>query len=208
MDLYAVRQKLNLGISLNAMNLKVTYYSRVSTLHEQQKSSLKNQIEHFDEMIKAMMGYLHGLEEALLTFDDKRINLLGISEMAMFQRLEPEARRTAIDSFFTVDGKGNPVRLISCDSFMYRATLEVYENGTIEYSGSSGATTMNYDYYTLPKSAAKLKNTVSLGTHSSEEDFDTIIYEYNGDEVSEKEYNQLLNEQQDQKLMDIDWKKK
>ena len=58
------------------------------------------------------------------------------------------------------------------------------------------------------KSAAKLKNTVSLGTHSSEEDFDTIIYEYNGDEVSEKEYNQLLNEQQEQKLMDIDWKKK
>ncbi len=42
---------------------------------------------------------LHGFTDF---FDDKRINLLGISEMAMFQRLEPEARRTAIDSFFAL----------------------------------------------------------------------------------------------------------
>ena len=142
-----------------------------------------------------------------LQYAEKDLNGDGTNELIIGCRSD-DMDRTAIDSFFTVDGKGNPVRLISCDSFMYRAALEVYENGTIEYSGSSGATTMNYDYYTLPKSAAKLKNTVSLGTHSSEEDFDTIIYEYNGDEVSEKEYNKLLNEQQDQKLMDIDWKKK
>ena len=52
MDLYAVRQKLNMGIPLSSINLRATDYSRVSTDHEEQKSSLKNQIEHFDEMIK------------------------------------------------------------------------------------------------------------------------------------------------------------
>lgn len=52
MDLYTVRQQLNMGIPLTHMNLRVTDYSRVSTDHDEQKSSLKNQIEHFDEMIK------------------------------------------------------------------------------------------------------------------------------------------------------------
>ena len=52
MDLYTVRQQLNMGVSLLAMKLRVTDYSRVSTLHLEQKKSLQNQVEHFDEMIK------------------------------------------------------------------------------------------------------------------------------------------------------------
>lgn len=42
---------------------------------------------------------LHGFTDY---FDEKRINLFGISEMAMFQRLEPEARQQAIESFFAL----------------------------------------------------------------------------------------------------------
>lgn len=52
MDLYTVRQQLNMGIPLAQMKLRVTDYSRVSTDHLEQKSSLKNQIEHFYDMIK------------------------------------------------------------------------------------------------------------------------------------------------------------
>lgn len=52
MDLYTVRQQLNMGVSLTAMKLRVTDYSRVSTDHLEQQKSLKNQVEHFDEMIK------------------------------------------------------------------------------------------------------------------------------------------------------------
>ena len=52
MDLYSVRQQLNMGVPLTKIKLKVTDYSRVSTAHEEQKNSLKNQIEHFDDMIK------------------------------------------------------------------------------------------------------------------------------------------------------------
>lgn len=52
MDLYTMRQNLNMGISLPQMHLRVTDYCRVSTDHLEQKNSLKNQVEHFDEMIK------------------------------------------------------------------------------------------------------------------------------------------------------------
>ena len=52
MDLYTIRQQLNMGISLTSIKLRVTDYSRVSTDHIEQQRSLKNQMEHFDEMIK------------------------------------------------------------------------------------------------------------------------------------------------------------
>ena len=52
MDLYTVRQQLSLGIPLTNLKLRVTDYSRVSTENIKQKNSLRNQIEHFDEMIK------------------------------------------------------------------------------------------------------------------------------------------------------------
>ncbi len=41
-----------MGIPISSMNLRVTYYSRVSTDHLEQQNSLKNQMTHFDEMIK------------------------------------------------------------------------------------------------------------------------------------------------------------
>ena len=37
MDLYGVRQQLNMGVPLTQMKLRVTDYSRVSTDHEKQK---------------------------------------------------------------------------------------------------------------------------------------------------------------------------
>ena len=52
MDLYKVRNELNMGIPLTSIKLRVTDYSRVSTDSKEQKNSLKNQVEHFDEMIK------------------------------------------------------------------------------------------------------------------------------------------------------------
>ena len=45
MDLYKVRQALILGESLSNIQLRVTHYSRVSTEHKEQESSLNNQKE-------------------------------------------------------------------------------------------------------------------------------------------------------------------
>lgn len=52
MNINSVRNKLNLGYSLNSINLRVTFYSRVSTDSELQKKSLFNQVEFFEKMIK------------------------------------------------------------------------------------------------------------------------------------------------------------
>ena len=86
MDLYVVRQQLNLSVSLNAMKLRVTDYSRVSTLHLQQKSSLRNQIEHFDEMIKSNLNwtYVKGYVDDGIsgTTDYKRDNFMKMIDDA------------------------------------------------------------------------------------------------------------------------------
>ena len=52
MDLIKVREQLSLGIPLTNIKLRVTDYSRVSTNHEEQKTSLNNQINYFNKYIK------------------------------------------------------------------------------------------------------------------------------------------------------------
>ena len=86
MDLYTVRQQLNMGVSLTTIPLRVTDYSRVSTDHLEQQSSLKNQVEHFDEMIKNndnwtyVPGYIdNGISG---TTDYKRDNFMKMIEDA------------------------------------------------------------------------------------------------------------------------------
>ena len=84
MDLYSVRRELNMGVPLTQMKLKVTDYSRVSTDHEEQKNSLKNQIEHFDDMIKKNPNwtYVKGyVDEGITgTSDIKRDNFMRMIE--------------------------------------------------------------------------------------------------------------------------------
>ncbi len=86
MDLYKVRRELNMGISLNSMKLRVTDYSRVSTDHLEQQKSLKNQIEHFDEMIKNNKNwtYVTGyIDDGISgTTDYKRNNFMKMIEDA------------------------------------------------------------------------------------------------------------------------------
>lgn len=86
MDLYTVRQQLNMGISLLAMKLRVTDYSRVSTDHLEQKKSLQNQVEHFDEMIKNNENwtYVPGYVDDGIsgTTDYKRDNFMKMIEDA------------------------------------------------------------------------------------------------------------------------------
>ena len=56
MNLIDIRNKLNLGISLSNINLRVTYYVRVSTDNVLQINSLNNQIEYFYEIRYSISG--------------------------------------------------------------------------------------------------------------------------------------------------------
>ena len=86
MDLYNVRKKLNMGYSLTNISLRVTYYTRVSTDHLEQQKSLKNQIDHFEEMIKNNNNwtYIKGyIDEGISgTTDYKRDNFMKMIEDA------------------------------------------------------------------------------------------------------------------------------
>lgn len=52
MNLYKIREQLNQGIPLSHLNLRVTYYGRVSTDHEEQQTSLINQEKYFQSIIR------------------------------------------------------------------------------------------------------------------------------------------------------------
>ena len=86
MDLYSVRQKLQDGTSLNDLSLKVTIYVRVSTDHEEQKSSLENQLTHFTNYIKSNKNWIFVqpyIDEGITgTSDTKRENFLKMIEDA------------------------------------------------------------------------------------------------------------------------------
>lgn len=92
MDLNTIRQQLNLGIPLTSINLRVTYYSRVSTDHIDQETSLENQTAHFVKMIKEtpswtyVKGYIdNGISG---TSDSKRKNFMQMIEDAKNKKFD------------------------------------------------------------------------------------------------------------------------
>lgn len=86
MDLYTVRKRLNMGMPLTSMKLRVTDYARVSTDHLEQKKSLKNQVEHFEQYIKENPNwtYIEGYVDDGITgtSDIKRDNFMKMIEDA------------------------------------------------------------------------------------------------------------------------------
>lgn len=95
-DLYTIRQQLNAGIPLTRIPLRVTDYSRVSTTNKLQQSSLKNQVEHFDKMIKENKNwtYIPGYIDSGITgtSDIKRDN---------FMKMIADAKKDKFDLIIT-----------------------------------------------------------------------------------------------------------
>lgn len=86
MDLYTIRKELNTGISLTSIKLRVTDYARVSTDSKEQKKSLKNQVEHFEQYIKENPNwtYIPGyIDDGITgTSDVKRDNFMKMIDDA------------------------------------------------------------------------------------------------------------------------------
>lgn len=92
MNLLKIREQLNLGTPLSQINLRVTNYSRVSTDHLEQQSSLKNQQDYFEEMIKnnPYWTYISGyVDEGISgTTDYKRTNFMKMIEDAKLGKFD------------------------------------------------------------------------------------------------------------------------
>ena len=86
MNLVEVRNKLNMGYSLKDLNLRVTYYARVSTDNLEQKKSLINQKDYFEKQIKDNNNweYINGYIDKGITgtSDVKRTNFMKMIEDA------------------------------------------------------------------------------------------------------------------------------
>lgn len=92
MDLYEIQKKLNMGIPLTNIKLRVTDYVRVSTDHIEQKKSLQNQQEHFEKFIKENPNwtYVNGyIDDGITgTSDIKRDNFMKMIEDAKKQKFD------------------------------------------------------------------------------------------------------------------------
>lgn len=126
-----------------------------------------------------------------LQFARKDLNGDGTEEL-MTGCISGDMESPAIDSIFTLNRNGEPVRLISASSFLYRSSLSIYQDGTIEHSGSSGATAQSYEFYVIDKTGS-LTETESFITESADENYETIIYKHNNKEVSEEDFRSLLD---------------
>ncbi len=92
MNLYNIRSSLSKGETLNSKDLRVTYYSRVSTDHEEQINSLNNQINYFEEMIKSNKNwtYVSGYVDAGIsgTTDYKRCEFMRMIDDALLDKFD------------------------------------------------------------------------------------------------------------------------
>lgn len=86
MDLYTVRKQLNMGMPLTSIKLRVTDYARVSTDTHEQKKSLQNQVEHFEQYIKENPNWAYAgsyVDDGITgTSDVKRDNFMKMIEDA------------------------------------------------------------------------------------------------------------------------------
>lgn len=92
MDLYEVRSQLSMGVPLTSIKLRVTDYARVSTDAYEQKKSLKNQVEHFEQYIKENPNwtYVDGyIDDGITgTSDVKRDNFMRMIEDARLGKFD------------------------------------------------------------------------------------------------------------------------
>ncbi len=92
MNLYKIRNELNMGVPLSNIKLRVTDYVRVSTDSLEQKKSLTNQKEHFYEYIKSNPNwtYVKGyIDDGISgTSDIKRDNFMKMIEDARSDKFD------------------------------------------------------------------------------------------------------------------------
>ena len=95
----------------------------------------------FSEMVP---DELNEYRQPLYAFAD--INDDGVDEMIVGAEYDGESY---FGSILALDESGEPQEVIDCVSFMYRADLDIYDDGTIMYGGSSGAETSAFTFYEL-----------------------------------------------------------
>ncbi len=187
MDLLEMRQKLNMGYNLKDLELRVTYYSRVSTDHLEQIQSLNNQNEHFEKMIKdnSNWQYVEGyVDEGITgTSDVRREN---------FMRMIADSKKNKFDLIITKEISRFSRNTL--DSIKY--TRELLNRGVAVFFLNDNINTFLPDSelrLTIMASLAqdevrRLSERVKFGMHRSQENGhilgNDMLYGYKKDRVT------------------------
>ena len=96
MKFYKVRQYLQEGKNINDINLRVTFYARVSTLEIEQLNSLDNQITYFKDYIKSNSNwtYIDG-------YIDEGISGSTVAKRKNFLKMINDAKEDTFDLIIT-----------------------------------------------------------------------------------------------------------
>ena len=96
MNLFEIRNKLNSGINLNDIELRVTYYSRVSTDSKEQKTSLENQNSFFTNYIKNNIKWTY-----ISGYIDEGISGTNDYKREQFMKMINDAKNDRFDLIIT-----------------------------------------------------------------------------------------------------------
>lgn len=96
MDLYSIRKSLSMGLSLTDLPLRVTFYTRVSTTHLKQTSSLLNQTEYFEHLIKENPNWTY-----LPGYIDNGISGTSDIKREQFMHMINDAKKNKFDLIMT-----------------------------------------------------------------------------------------------------------
>ena len=96
MNLYKIREQLNKGIPISNLNLRVTYYGRISTDHEDQQTSLSNQEDYFQSIIKNNPNWTY-----VKGYIDKGISGTTSIKRANFLKMISDSKKDLFDLIIT-----------------------------------------------------------------------------------------------------------
>ncbi|MEG0650351.1 MAG: recombinase family protein, partial [Oscillospiraceae bacterium] len=96
MDLYLMRNELQNGKSIYDLKLKVTYYARVSTDKDEQLNSIKNQIDYYEEYIRANLNWAF-----VQGYIDEGISGTSVSKRESFLQMIEDAKASKFDFIIT-----------------------------------------------------------------------------------------------------------
>ena len=120
MNLIKIREQLNLGKPLSDINLRVTFYSRVSTNNELQHTSLINQEEYFKQLIRNNKNWIF-----IEGYIDEGLSGTSSLKRTNFLRMIEDSKKNMFDLIVTKEISRFSRNTL--DSIKY--TRELLENG-------------------------------------------------------------------------------
>lgn len=124
MDLYTIQNELMKGKSIFDLNLKVTFYTRVSTSSDEQLNSLKNQFTYYEEFIKSKSNW-----EYITGYIDKGLSGTSTQKREEFRRMIEDAKCGRFDLILTKEVSRFARNTL--DSLYYTRELLKYNVGVL-----------------------------------------------------------------------------